>query len=147
MHGSRHRVIFRFAAFATALGLAATLATAPAARADTAGACAPDWAPFGGAGANATVRAMIRYEVSSGGGIGEQLYVGGEFTTIDGVAVNGIARWEGTSWQSVAGGVSGTGFQMGVHALAVFDDGTGSALYAAGRFQFAGATPADGIAR
>lgn len=140
-------MIFRFAALATALGLAATLATAPAARADSAGACAPEWAPFGGAGANATVRAMIRYEVASGAGVGDQLYVGGEFTTIDGVAVNGIARWDGASWQSVGGGVSGTGFQVGVHALAVFNDGSGSALYAAGRFQVAGATPADGIAR
>ncbi|MGD1917210.1 MAG: GC-type dockerin domain-anchored protein [Phycisphaerales bacterium] len=66
--------------------------------------------------------------------MGEDLYVGGEFTTVGGFTANGIARWDGTSWSSSGGLVSGGG---AVRALAVFDDGTGPALYA-GRGQGVG---------
>ncbi len=63
----------------------------------------------------------------------------------------GIARWNGTTWESVGGGLygqqSGTG---GVWDMAVFDDGTGPALFVVGRFDFAGGAngiPARNIAK
>jgi len=34
-----------------------------------------------------------------------QLYVGGEFTHIDAVPARGVARWDGTRWNAVGGGV------------------------------------------
>lgn len=80
---------------------------------------AMDAAGDGGAalGANGRVRTML-YD-------GGDLYVGGDFTSIGGVDANRIARWNGTSWQQVAGGVGGP-----VHALAIFQ----GALYVAGDF-------------
>ena len=48
------------------------------------------------------------------------------------------------SWTS---GFEGADLSDNVNALAVFDDGSGPALYAAGRFRFAGATRVDRIAR
>src|SRR5262249_34084660 len=61
------------------------------------------------------------------------LYAGGFFTTADGVAVNHIARWNGTSWAALGSGVNST-----VRALAL--DGAGN-LYAGGAV-----TTADGPA-
>ena len=75
-------------------------------------------------------------------GSGAQLYAGGAFTLADGSPAPHIARWNGTSWSDVGGGMNGW-----VDALAVFDDGTGPALYAAGGFTQAGSNPANRIAR
>lgn len=73
--------------------------------------------------------------------------VGGSLTAsaAGSVALQNIARWDGSSWSDVLGGVSGTG--VTVHALAVFDDGSGAALYIAGRFTAAGGSHATNIAR
>jgi hypothetical protein len=75
-------------------------------------------------------------------GTGNALYAGGTFQTIDGVAASNIAKWNGSSWQSLASGVS-----KNVNALAVFDDGSGPALFVGGAFQSAGGTPANFIAK
>lgn len=90
---------------------------------------------------------MVMFDDGNGGG--PALYVGGHYVNSGTTPLNGIARWNGVSWESVGGGVAGTGFQVGVHALAVFDDGKGGgpALYAGGRFVSAGGVAADGIAR
>ncbi|WP_348343253.1 T9SS type A sorting domain-containing protein, partial [Ignavibacterium sp.] len=77
--------------------------------------------------------------------IGNELYVGGQFNTINGgtVAVNNLARWDGISWSDVGGGVSqGTNFQTGVYALA----SRGNELIVGGNFTIAGSTPANNIA-
>lgn len=68
-------------------------------------------------------------------GNGLALYVGGRFTHIAGIAANGIAKWDGTTWSDL-----GTGFLSGnpdttVNALQVFDDGSGPALYVAGNLR------------
>jgi hypothetical protein len=66
-------------------------------------------------------------------GSGEALYVAGRFTAIDGVpGTSLIARWNGTSWSSVGGGLTSTSPLFGPEALVVFNDGTGDALYIAG---------------
>ena len=75
-------------------------------------------------------------------GSGEALYVGGEFTTAGGLAVFGIAKWDGSAWSAL-----GSGMDDVVWALATFDDGSGEALYAGGFFTTAGGVPAAGIAR
>lgn len=67
-------------------------------------------------------------------GSGDKLYVGGRFGSIGGV--NGlIARWTGTAWQPVGGGIVGTTFSD-IEAMEIFDeDGAGpmpSALYVGG---------------
>jgi trimeric autotransporter adhesin len=73
-------------------------------------------------------------------GTGPSLYIGFTgHTELPPLSVEGIARWTGTGWVSVGGGLyqalSGTG---GVRDLKVFDDGTGPALFVLGRFDRAG---------
>lgn len=53
-----------------------------------------------GVGANGTVRALC---VGPDG----LLYAGGDFTSIGGVAVTGLARWNGSTWAAVGGSVAG----------------------------------------
>ncbi len=78
-------------------------------------------------------------------GSGPALFVAGYFETAGGTTVNHIARWNGTSWSDLAGGLVGSG--LVVRALAVFDDGSGPALFVGGTFTSAGGTPVSNIAR
>lgn len=61
-------------------------------------------------------------------GSGPALYMGGEFLSAGGVLANRVARWNGSSWSAVGAGLAGAPM-----AFAEFDDGTGRALWAAGR--------------
>jgi hypothetical protein len=78
-------------------------------------------------------------------GSGEALYAGGTFTVANAVPANRIAKWNGTSWSPLGTGVSGS-FGL-VSSLAVFDDGSGEALYAGGQFTTAGGVAASHIAK
>ena len=88
------------------------------------------WSPLGG-GMNSTVYAFTVFD--DGFGAGPALYAGGSFTMSGKVAVNYIARWDGTLWSPLGSGMGGT-----VYGLTVFNDGTGAALYAGGSFSSAG---------
>jgi hypothetical protein len=79
-------------------------------------------------------------------GTEEALYVTGNFSTIDGVAANHVAKWDGVVWSGLSGG-QGLGLDGPGHALAVWDDGTGASLYIGGNFITAGGLPANNIAR
>jgi hypothetical protein len=79
-------------------------------------------------------------------GSGDALYAGGSFLIAGGVLVNGIAKWDGTSWSALGSGVAG-GSPNGVRALCAFDDGTGPAIYAGGRFVIAGGVTVNNLAR
>ncbi len=106
--------------------------------------CEPDWLPtFGGAtGILGEVVALTVFD--DGSGAGPALYAGGNFTTAGGVSANFIARWNGQNWSPL-----GSGMDSFVHALTVFDDGSGAgpALYAGGYFTTAGGVSASRIAR
>ncbi len=52
------------------------------------------------------------------------------------------AKWDGARWSQLGGGMDYV-----VRALAVFDDGSGASLYAAGGFSNAGGVEADRIAK
>jgi len=80
-------------------------------------------------------------------GYGPQLHVAGGFTSIGSTRADRIARWDGESWQPLGRGVGGGGTGNSINAVAAFDDGRGLALYVAGRFQRAGRTPVNNIAR
>ena len=72
--------------------------------------------------------------------IGSDLYVGGAFSSIDGVAgTSRIARWDGTSWHAVGGGISDGNVSV------LFADGNN--LYVGGSFRQAGSIRATSIAR
>ncbi|MFN7022100.1 MAG: GC-type dockerin domain-anchored protein, partial [Phycisphaerales bacterium] len=94
------------------------------------------WADVGGGvsgGSNA-----IRDAVVFDDGSGPALYVGGSFTTAGGSFASNVARWNGTSWEALGGGLNNEVLTLHVH-----DDGTGPALYAGGRFT----SPATGVAK
>jgi hypothetical protein len=101
------------------------------------------WSPLG-AGLDAPALALAVYDAGSGRA---ELYAGGAFTLAGGVAVQGIARWDGTSWAAVGDAVGAPGGS--VRALAVHDDGLGhgAALYASGTFTALGSASTAGLAR
>lgn len=92
-----------------------------------------DWEAFPNTASLPPATAITRVATS-----GNTIYVGGDFTSIDGVAARRIARWNGSAWSEVGGGVNGTVLAL----LAV-----GTELYAAGSFTEAGGINANGIAR
>jgi hypothetical protein len=96
------------------------------------------WADLAG-GLNSTVHALTVYD----NGSGPALYVGGNFTSASGgIAVSRVAKWDGLAWSALGAGVSAR-----VRALIPFNDGNGTALYAAGEFLTAGGISAPGIAK
>ncbi len=75
--------------------------------------------------------------------------VGGSFTSVNGVACNHVARWNGSAWAPLGSGLNyvpmGSPFTPPrVDAMAVMSNGD---LIVAGRFNQAGGNPANGIAR
>jgi hypothetical protein len=78
-------------------------------------------------------------------GSGPALYAGGPFTTAGGIAASNVAKWNGSSWSPLGSGIGGP--QSNVAALTVFDDGSGSALFAGGAFATAGGNTANNVAK
>ena len=70
--------------------------------------------------------------------LGNDLYVGGTFTSIGGLATTSIARWDGTNWHALGSGIDGGVFQL------VQSRGE---LVAAGHFLTAGGAPARYVAK
>lgn len=69
---------------------------------------------------------------------GNDLIVGGNFLQAGGITVNGIARWNGTQWQSLGDGFDGT-----VYGVCEFN----GELYATGGFSASGSTSLKNIAK
>lgn len=65
------------------------------------------------------------------------VYVGGDFTTIMGVAANHIAKWDGATWTALGSGLTRSSGQTTVRAILV----DGANIYAGGIFDASGATP------
>jgi trimeric autotransporter adhesin len=104
------------------------------------------WASLGSGigGPGASVFTMSVFDDGSG----PALYVAGTFDAAGGLAVNSIARWNGSSWSDVGGGLLRANGTSGVvYDLLVWDDGGGPALHAAGLFAAAGGVPARNLAR
>ncbi len=90
----------------------------------------PNWDRcFGSAtGIGGTVNCLGVYQGS--------LYAGGAFTEAGGVPVSFLARWDGTNWHDVLGGVSGSGAV--VNDVIQYNDGFGDDLWVVGKFDTAG---------
>ncbi|MEM7308943.1 MAG: hypothetical protein AAF682_19830 [Planctomycetota bacterium] len=69
-----------------------------------------------------------------GSGFGSALYVGGIFNGVDGMSALKVARWDGASWDTLAGGIATSAFGNEVFALHRFADpfGGGPQLYVGG---------------
>jgi hypothetical protein len=83
------------------------------------------------------VKAMVKDNAGN-------IYIGGTFTTVGGVTVNRIARWDGTQWSALGSGVLSTQAWAGVTALVFDNDGN---LYAGGQFINAGGVTVNNIAK
>jgi hypothetical protein len=70
--------------------------------------------------------------------VGSDLVLAGEFTAVNGVACNRIARWNGTAWSPYGPGFDGAVSSVEVH---------GGQLVAAGSYSFSGASVVQGPAR
>lgn len=70
------------------------------------------------------------------------LYVGGRFSEIDGLTTTNVARWDGSEWSAIGGGIGGA--VATVWDLAFGRDGS---LYAGGHITEAIGSVANGIAR
>ena len=84
--------------------------------------------------------------VASVGGGAPALYAAGDFDTAGGVTAYDVARWNGTSWSALGGGLRGFPFEH-ADTLVAFNDGGGESLYVGGLFNQAGSTAALNLAR
>ena len=109
------------------------LLTAAAAVLPSASAQEYGWGPLG-SGMNSDVYALTVYN--------GELIAGGNFTTAGGVACNRIARWNGSQWQPLGTGMSGTSSPF-IRTLTVFN----GELIAGGSFTTAGGVTCNYIAR
>ncbi|MFM9994228.1 MAG: hypothetical protein ACKVU4_00335 [Phycisphaerales bacterium] len=86
--------------------------------------CPPHWSDeFPLSALSGAVRALTTMRADAR----VQLVAGGDFSFAGGLPANHVARWDGDRWLPFGGGLD-----WPVHALAVFDDGSGPALYAGG---------------
>lgn len=81
------------------------------------------WSSLGSGVNDVESASIVRSLAVDGAG---NIYAGGEFDSIGGIAVNHIAKWNGTSWSSL-----GSGMDSAVLAVTVDDSGN---LYAGGSF-------------
>jgi hypothetical protein len=124
--------------FAPASGTVAPAAATPAGT----------WAALGSSadGANGAIQRSLGPVVNAIAVIGTDLYVGGQFTDVAGIAeADYIARWDGSAWYALGDNGAGNGaLNLFVNALAV----DGPDLYVGGDFANAGGNPeADMIAK
>jgi hypothetical protein len=87
-------------------------------------ACTPGWRPPLAAfqtNFNGAVQALTTWDPDGPGPAAPNLVAGGQFTSAGGVSAPYLARWDGTTWHALGGGVDNN-----VYALASWDpDGAG----------------------
>ena len=91
------------------------------------------WHAFGGIG-DGCAGSITSSAIASNG----DLYVGGSFLICGDVPATSIARWDGTRWHALGGGVGNT-----VQAIAI----SGNDVYVGGQLGSAGGAPVSGVAR
>lgn len=80
---------------------------------------------------NGSIPAKVNAIAVYDDGTGPAVYAGGLFSGTASVAANNIVKWDGADWSPLVGTqITELGFE--VRSLVVFDDGSGSKLYAAG---------------
>lgn len=100
------------------------------------------WFPVGPglSGSRDAVRPVAVYALAVRG---SDVYVGGRFMTAAGLAANGIARWDGVRFTTLAGGVKSGDYDGIIWAMTFFRD----ELFVGGQFLTAGGVSARNIAR
>ncbi len=105
--------------------------------------CEPHWeGGFGQPGTDGVVYAEVVFDDGSA----PALYAAGSFATAGGASASRIARWDGSDWSRLGSGI-GAAPSSSVFSLAIWDDGSGSALFAGGSFSTAGGVSAGNISK
>jgi len=100
------------------------------------------WSPVGeGVGYFSGPPSVLALEAFDDG-TGSALYAGGIFDVADGNPAFHIAKWDGSAWHPVGGGLDEPAWD-----LHVFDGGDGPALFAGGTFIHAGGVESPAIAK
>jgi hypothetical protein len=99
----------------------------------------PGWSALGTGVTGGSVSGLRVFDE----GAGAQLFACGLFSQAGGVATGKVARWNGTSWSSVGGGVTG----VWAACMQVFDDGAGPALFVGGNLLSGGGSPVGDVLR
>jgi trimeric autotransporter adhesin len=86
---------------------------------------------------------MANGEVTALASHNSQLYAGGRFTVMNGISASRIARWNGSAWSPLGGGVSPSGPSDNITRLFVYN----SQIYASGNFEYMNGLPMKNIAR
>ena len=76
-------------------------------------------------------------------GTGRALYAAGRFSIAGSDTALNVAKWDGTQWSPVGTGLTSFDGRPAVVVLEVYDDGTGPALYAGGKFDRPGGGSAE----
>lgn len=92
------------------------------------------WAPLSSEVFSGKIVAMQTWD----DGLGDRLYVVGDFRTIDGQMIGYVARRDGATWTALPGGDEDVGLDYYGSALIPFDAGDGEALYLGGFFRNVG---------
>jgi hypothetical protein len=100
------------------------------------------WSSLGSGIANTESNPWVRVLGVHDDGSGPALYAGGHFTVAGGVPARHLAKWNGSAWSPVGGGMGGE-----VESLLSYDAGSGPVLIAGGWFGSAGGVSASKIAR
>jgi len=87
----------------------------------------------------------VKSMVVNNSGTNSVLYFAGLFGRCGVEVCRGVARWNGSEWEAV--GSPGDGFDNTATAAAVYDGGSGPALYVGGDFQNVHGVPASRMAR
>jgi hypothetical protein len=100
-------------------------------------------------GPGGIVHALAVHDEGVAGGAGQRLFAAGRFTYSGDLLVNGIARWDGSAWSALGSGLEPVPANLMpvARTMAVFNDGSGNALYVGGTFRSAGGLPVFNIAR
>lgn len=92
------------------------------------------WSALGqGITSQGHVRSLVVFHESPDPNAPAALFIGGEFTEVDGKPIVGVARWDGQSWSALGEGpFPPEELNTEVFSLRVLNDGHGDALYAFG---------------
>lgn len=101
-----------------------------------------EWQAVGKGVGNSSADSVEALSVFDDGG-GPTLFAAGRFTSPG----SGVVKWSGNAWTAMGAGIGRGSYPAEVRALAVFDDGTGPALYVGGQFQTAGGNPISQVAK
>ena len=104
------------------------------------------WSPLG-EGIDSFVASQVNALAEFDDGTGPALFACGDFNLAGGQLVRKVAKWDGRSWSGLGAGLPEQGGAEKGEALAVFDDGTGPALYMGGHFHIIDGVSADNLAK